>query len=213
MRSGAKRFLERQPSWMALVGANLLATVLALALGWTLGDLLWTFYIQSLIIGWFARERMLALQHFSTEGFKANGKPVPEDESGKRSTANFFAMHFGGFHFGYLIFLFTMSMPDTLTDWLILLACGVAFWMAQRQTFDEQVAVDAQGRPNLGALMFLPYLRIIPIHLTIILGSVMGDAIGILFFMMLKTAADLGLDRLDRYLARKAMAATVTKGE
>ena len=84
----AKRFFEQSPSGTALLLANALVTVLALVLDWGLGDLMWPFYLQSLIIGWFARKRMLALQRFSTEGFSSNGQRVPEDEIGKRGTVD-----------------------------------------------------------------------------------------------------------------------------
>jgi hypothetical protein len=73
-------------------GATLAA---ALLLEWDAGWLLWPYWIQSVVIGWYARRRMLALVRFSTEGFTSNGRRVPEDESGKRSTANFFALHYG----------------------------------------------------------------------------------------------------------------------
>ena len=65
------------------------------------------------------------------------------------------------------------------------------------------MASDALGKPNLGTLMFLPYLRILPMHLTIIFGMIGGSTFSILFFMSLKTAADVLLDKLDRRPAGK----------
>lgn len=44
------------------------------------------------------------------------------------------------------------------------------------------------GRQNIGALMFYPYARIVPMHLTIILGFFLsGD---LLLFLLLKILAD-----------------------
>ena len=75
---------------------------------------------------------------------------------------------------------------------------------AQRKTFKQQVVSDALGKPNLGKLMFLPYLRIIPMHLTIIFG-IMGDStFSIVFFVALKTVADILLDKSDRKMASKS---------
>jgi len=49
---------------------------------WKVAWLLWPFWIQSVIIGVYARKRMLDLAQFSTEGFTSNERPVPENEQG-----------------------------------------------------------------------------------------------------------------------------------
>lgn len=184
-----------------LLIANAVTLVLALALHWSVASLLWPFWLQSVIIGWYARQRMLALTSFSTEGFTSNDQPVPENEEGKRSTANFFVLHYGIFHLAYLVFLFDQAPPARLLDLVLLAACGYSFVYAQRKTFAEQVAADAQGRPNLGKLMFLPYLRVLPIHLSIVFGAASTGAWGLFVFVPLKTIADLLLDRVDRNMA------------
>ena len=88
-----------------LLLSNAATLAAALVLQWDLGWLLWPYWIQSVIVGWYARCRMLALDRFSTEGFTSSGRRVAEDESGKRSTATFFALHYGCFHLAYLAFL------------------------------------------------------------------------------------------------------------
>lgn len=169
----------------------------------TLASVLWPYWIQSIIIGWYARKRMLALKNFSTEGFTSNDQPVPENEKGKRSTASFFVLHYGFFHFGYLVFLLDMAKLDSVQDGFCIIVCGLSYTFAQRKTCRQQMASDALGKPNLGTLMFLPYLRILPMHLTIIFGMIGGSTFSILFFMSLKTAADVLLDKLDRRPAGK----------
>ena len=52
------------------------------------------------------------------------------------------------------------------------------------------MAADQQGRPNIGGVMFLPYLRIVPMHLTIIVGIGAGYTGGVVLFGALKTLAD-----------------------
>ena len=158
-------------------------------------------------------KRILRLQSFSTEGFRFGNEQVSEDASGRRKTAAFFACHYGFFHFVYFFFLTGMAALSDPTDLLTVLACGLAYALAQRQTFRQQVAADARGRPNLGVLMFLPYLRIVPIHLTIILGAATGDLISLFVFIPLKTVADIALDRLDRRLAEKTILDWLMKPE
>jgi len=98
-----------------------------------------------------------------------------------------------------------MAKLDGAMDLLLVLACGLSCGFAQRRTFRQQVAADAGGRPNLGVLMFLPYLRIVPMHLTIIFGAAGGSVVPLLIFIPLKTLADIGLDALDRRIAEKTL--------
>ncbi len=181
-----------------LLISNALTLVVALILKWPLALVIWPYWIQSVIIGWYARKRMLALKKFSTEGFTSNDEPVPENEKGKRSTASFFVIHYGFFHFVYLIFLLGVVKLDSAWDAFWIIVCGCSYVFAQSKTCEQQIASDALGKPNLGKLMFLPYLRILPMRLTIIFGMMGGSTFSILFFMALKTIADVLLDRFDR---------------
>jgi hypothetical protein len=187
-----------------LLLSNAATLAAALAFDWNLGWLLWPYWIQSVIIGWFARRRMLALAQFSTEGFTSNGRRVPEDDTGKRSTANFFALHYGFFHLGYLLFLAKEHPVADLRAAAVLAACGVSFVLSQRETYRVQHAADLRGRPNLGALMATPYLRVVPMHLAIILGAGATGGTALWLFCGLKTASDLLLDRIDRRMAVKS---------
>ena len=182
-----------------LILANIITLFAALAFQWEVAWLLWPYWIQSVIIGIYARKRMLNLAQFSTEGFTSNDQPVPENALGKRSTANFFVLHYGGFHLGYLVFLLAEHRVSGLWNMLILFACGVSFVLSQRATYAVQHAADLRGKPNLGKLMFMPYVRILPMHLGIIFGSALAGGVSILvLFTALKTLSDIALDHWDR---------------
>jgi hypothetical protein len=59
------------------------------------------------------------------------------------------------------------------------------------------VDADLRGTPNIGTLMFVPYIRIIPMHLTIILGVMLEDGLGLLLFGSLKTVADVAMHKVE----------------
>lgn len=184
---------SRDYSGVGILIGNILAIVWALVAGWNLGELMAIYWVQSVIIGFFHVFRMLLLRRFCTEGFTSNGERVPETSSGKISTAIFFAIHYGFFHFIYAIFLVGMfdagSPGPSGGTWFLLSVLG--FLLGHGYSFYQNVRADLDRKPNLGTMMFLPYARIIPMHLTIILGSQTGTGVAsLLLFSGLKTVAD-----------------------
>jgi hypothetical protein len=200
-----------------LVAANAFSLAWALAQQWPLLLLLWPYWLQSLVIGWYYRRRILALQRFATDGFEIDGKPVAETQETKRTTANFLAMHFGFFHLVYAIFLvafgFSGSLGDSTGidsgDALAVAGLGALFAFTQYGEHRRDVALDRGRRPNIGAMMFLPYLRVLPMHVIIIAGAMLGGgSAALVLFGVLKTAADVGMDLFEqRLVARSAKAA------
>lgn len=175
-----------------LLASNLLMLVIALWRGWPLSSLLLPFWLQSVAIGFFQGVRMLRLKSFSTDGFTSNGKRVPETRAGKISTVVFFAVHYGFFHLGYLVFLVEFSSANTdpgyALYWWITVA---ALLLAELNAHRDDVRRDVGGKPNLGSLMFLPYLRVVPMHLMIFIGAALGDQpLAVIAFLLLKTASD-----------------------
>lgn len=197
--------LTMTPSARQLIVPNVFTLVVVITLHQGLGALLWPYWIQSVIIGWYARKRMLELNHFTTDGFTSNNRQVPATEEGKRSTAGFFVFHYGFFHAGYFLFIARLEPISSLRDTLLLVACGISFVLAQRKTYAAQHAADLAGEPNLGTLMFQPYLRIVPMHLTIVLAPKDGGMVAMVFFVALKTAADVLFDHIDRRIAVNAV--------
>ena len=180
-----------------VVAANALALGIAAWQHWPLVTLLWPYWVQSVIIGWYSRERILALRQFSLAG--TSGFDQGSDEATRRHTARFFAMHYGAFHLVYALFL-AMATSGRIgrvaayhlgvLDVLFMGVLAVSFVLTHRASYRRIMAADQQGRPNIGGVMFLPYLRIIPMHLTIILGLGWGYNGGVFLFGTLKTAAD-----------------------
>lgn len=198
-----------------ILATNAITLVVALWQQWPATLLLWPYWIQSIVIGWYSRRRILALRRFSTEGLKVNGRAVQPTAETKRSVANFFALHYGFFHLAYLAFLFSLSFDarlgraPTSGDWLLFALLGAGFWLSHRNSHRLHLDADIRSERNLGLLMFLPYARILPMHLTIILGTLIGGGGAILLFTALKTAADVLMHVVEhRWLQAGAASAT-----
>lgn len=207
--------LLRDPSLLAILAGNLLSLVVALQQQWPLAYLLWPYWGQSLAIGWYARRRMLALPRFSTAGLTINEEPVEPTEATRRTVANFFALHYGGFHAFYFVFLAAFGAEGefgptpTGADILLFIGLGVAFLFAHRASHRRNLEADTRCERNLGSLMFLPYLRIVPMHLAILFGTQLADAKAYLLFVGLKFAADLTMHVVEhRWLQSVPLAAT-----
>lgn len=204
--------------------ANGFTLAMAVWQGWSVLQLLWPFWMQSLIIGWYARQRILKLTQFCTKGVKVNDRAVDPTPETQRDAANFFALHYGFFHLGYFVFLAAFTLTSDAQgfievtnegtgqvsqvqigrvhplDFVIYLGLAWGFWQSHRASHREHVAADLGNTPNLGTLMFLPYARIVPMHLCIILAIPLGGAGAIWFFVLLKTGADVLMHRIEHRL-------------
>jgi len=181
----------RDPTARALLGANLVTIFVALLEGWTLGSVMWIYLAQSIIIGLFTFFQILSLREYSLEGLENSDNPPAPLKASKGSLAVFFAIHYGIFHLAYLVFLISETeMPHE--DAFSALTCVIAFLANHYYSFHQHRAESAGKRPNVGGIMILPYARVIPMHLTIVLGLPFGvGRIGTVFFLLLKTIADL----------------------
>jgi hypothetical protein len=158
---------------------------------WPLMVLLWPYWLQSVVIGWYNVRRVLALRQFRIDGIAGYDKG--SDESTKRLTAFFFALHYGLYHLLYLFFLLPVmtDLQPAPLDLLFLAVAVVSFALTQRAAHARIVASDRTGSPYMGKLMFLPYLRVVPMHAAIIVGVAHGPTAGVILFGSLKTLADV----------------------
>ncbi len=188
--SPTRQWDDRSAGFLLL--SNALTLVVALVQGWSLHEVMWIYWGQSLVIGFFNWRRILELRDFSTRGVRMNGRPVEATPAAKRQMATFFALHFGGFHAGYLAFL--LVSDNALSGWqvVVVLACVMVFFLNHRYSFRYNLERDLARKPNIGTIFFFPYARIVPMHVTIIVGANMaGDSRwALVVFMGLKTLAD-----------------------
>jgi hypothetical protein len=182
---------QRDLSTWSLLIANAITIGFATIEGWDLGPLLWIYWCQSVIIGIFNFIRILTLNQFSTENFKVNERQPAPTRATLRSTAFFFLVHYGIFHVCYLLFLMSDLGRRPPQLWPAVLCVGT-FFANHLLSFFHNFRRDRARVPNLGTVMFFPYARILPMHLTIIFGAFAAYQTGaVILFLALKTVADL----------------------
>ena len=198
-------------STISLIFSNLLVIFFAIVDGISANEVLWIYWSQSVIIGIFNFIRMITLKEFSTEGFKQGKKQPLPTRATAISSAVFFLFHYGFFHLVYAVFLgafsdFSHSSGSSSGTKYFLLSAGM-FFISYLIEFVSSRKEQSDELPNIGMIMFAPYARIIPMHLTIIFGGFIGAAGSffstntnlsiIVLFICLKTVVDLITHSID----------------
>ena len=160
------RRMRFDASAVSLIAANLVTAVVAVAQGWALSDLLWVYWGQNCIIGFFSYLRMFRIENSWV-----------------------FPLHYGGFQFIYFLAIRELWAPVEVSWWLA--ACLGTFFVNHAFSFACNVRRD-RSRFDDGRAVILPYARIVPMHVIILTGTFLArGAAGAVAFLVLKTAADL----------------------
>jgi hypothetical protein len=166
-------------------------------------DILLLFCLQSIVIGGFNAARMASLLRFSTDGVTwgegASERPVPEITLEKWKMVLFFIVHYGFFHAVYLGILFTdmeVQLATLAEPWVILAL--VSFIVGEAFDFTESRRLDRDWKPNIGTMMFTPYLRVVPMHAAVFAVDKLGALSGFVF-LPLRTGVDVGMVLIQRH--------------
>lgn len=199
-----KSAFKKVSTWVLII-SNLSIIFFAVVDGIGLLQILWIYWIQSVIIGVFNFIKIISLKEFSTEGLKQGSKPVEETKVAKFSIAFFFLFHYGIFHFVYALFL-SSGLPALFGSGSGKAGSTYIYYATLIFLINYTIEFiyylkEREPRPNLAKMMAAPYTRIIPMHLTIILGGFIGmgsvvfslDAgiTLIIFFTLIKTCIDV----------------------
>ena len=197
----AKKIFLDSSLWSLLI-TNLVAIAFAVIEGWNLGAIMFVYWSQSVTIGVLWCIKINCLEKFSTQDFKINDRAVQPTTATKRKTAFFFLFHYGFFHAGYLAFIIGTAAKEWTGGFWLLAVCLV-FAIQQVFSYFYNQKWKTAGTPNIGKMMMFPYLRILPMHLTIIFGGMLTDGsfqsqTPLIIFMLLKTIADLAMHIVER---------------
>lgn len=205
MKTDTPKFFWNDPSLWILFFANLFTIYLAVNENWSLSTIMWIYWFQSVIIGFFNLLRIIGLREVS-EGEKIDEMPIQPTRRSKTISSLFFVVHYGMFHFGFLAFLGqgAANLQELLSHIpkQAFLPMGI-FFFNHLFSYVYNRARDAR-KQYIGALMFYPYVRIIPMHLTMFFEAIFGGAL--IFFLLLKTLADCIMHTLEHRALRKSEA-------
>ena len=184
------------PSAMSLLAVNLGVIVFAVRDDWSLATIMASYLLQSIIIGLFQAKKILDLKVFSTEGFKMGGHAVEPTRATQWKVVLFFLVHYGIFHAAYTVFILSEGRPY----WPDVIASGTAFFANHLFSYVMNRNRAGKRMPNIGSMMFFPYIRIIPMHVFIVFGAfAAGGHFALVFFLLLKTAADEAMHAIEYY--------------
>ena len=199
------------PPVISLLFANLVTIVLAIVQHWDLATVMFIYLAQSIIIGIFTVISLLGADNATLVADL--GKPIQErGGSGTISPrhvraykcllAGFFTLHYGLFHWGYYAFIVESGIFGSVnfSDPNIWFSCGLFFanHLYSHITYRHE---GAKGAGYVNEQFFRPYQRIIPMHFTIIFGSMVVFALQVfgidatmpvlVLFLLLKTRSDI----------------------
>jgi hypothetical protein len=181
-----KRYLSN-PSFLFLLAGNLYCIWYFENHPEGFSTIVWIYWLQSIIIGFFNFIDLLTISNYDASEFKMNNAPVTAKNKG--CVAWFFLFHYGMFHLVYCIFLLADFGISKVDGYFLLL--GVAtFFMETLVGFIRRKRMEQDNTLILGRLFMLPYLRVVPMHLMILLPAFLGVKASVLF-LVLKTVADI----------------------
>jgi hypothetical protein len=144
------------------------------------------FWIQSVLIGLFNAVNIFTLTNTVPGSFEVNQQP-----GNRQGCAGiFFLLHYGFFHLVYIFFLIPSVIDLRQLDYGFL---RISIWILVVCSTIEFIRDKFRNRSeaaNIGAMFFLPYARIIPMHLIILLPSFIPVSSPILF-LLLKMLSDI----------------------
>lgn len=202
----------RDPSVFTLLLANVITLVLAVVEGWPIFFLMFIYWFQSVIIGFFTLIKILTLKgSASTDAgggfFNLGNVPV----------GLFFLFHYGLFHFIYAVFIPLVaslaSVGSLIPSFVPPLSGGVliaiaVFYANHAYSFTIHWRKE-RGLSGVDELMWVAYMRIIPMHLTITLGSLAivaggSEIVMLVIFIGLKSLVDIGAHAYEHGRKEKA---------
>lgn len=194
-----------RPSALVLLLVNSLPIVGVWFFDWSIFDVVFLYWAENVVIGAINILRIIVSNPEPGVGRGvSSGLPAAARAASggaKFFLVAFFTVHYGMFCYGHQIFLIDLfgdgrSLSEVLSDsviWLGIAAIAASHFYSFVTNF---LMAGEYRRTDAKALMMRPYGRIVVLHVTIILGSFLYQAMGeplllLLVLIVIKTLVDL----------------------
>lgn len=208
--------IEFTPAVISLIAMNLLPLIGVFYFGWDAGTIVFLYWLENVVIGVLNIPKIYSSREDEAQPKKPRAKRgkyhyvVSDGSRDKRSRGGlvflcvFFSFHYGMFCFGHYMFLKSTyrDLPD-LNEMFAALTGPVLFWSLLGLTISHIVSmiVNFYGKGeyktrSASAQMFMPYTRIVVLHVVIILSGFIALAAGqsiatLLLLVVFKIGFDL----------------------
>ncbi len=202
--------IEWTPAVYALILMNLIPIAGVMFFGWSAGTIIFLYWLENVVIGVLNIPKLLTAQ--GTDGASVSTTGIFKLAGGLFLSA-FFIVHYGMFCFGHYVFLKSSfdqvpSLAEIFSRGDILIALG---GLSASHIISMAVNFYGKGQyktrsPNMQ--MFMPYSRIVILHVVIILGGFFtmlsgSGLISLMILVALKTAVDLAAHIAEHKFAAK----------
>ncbi|MFN8299294.1 MAG: DUF6498-containing protein [Chitinophagales bacterium] len=184
-----KPFYRDHQFW-SLLAINIIIIIYYFYYHTSFKTLVWVYWSQSIVIGVFNFLHLVTIENIVPGSIEMNKEKVKTPGQVIGCIGPFFAFHYGFFHLVYLVFLFSITDANEKLDYHLLQVAVGTLVLDQLWNFIRLREYEKTHPANVGVLFFLPYLRVVPMHLTIILPAFIGIS-SMVLFLFLKTGADL----------------------
>ncbi len=202
--------IEWTPAVYALIVMNMIPIAGVIFLGWNAGIIIFLYWLENVVIGVLNIPKLLTAQ--GTDNAAQSSKGVFR-LAGSLFLAAFFSVHYGMFCFGHYVFLKASfeqvpSFTEIFNHGDILIALGGLAMSHIISMFVNFYGKGEYKRRSPNTQMFLPYSRIVILHVVIIFGGfftmVSGSGlISLILLVALKTAVDLAAHIAEHKFAAK----------
>ena len=179
-------WLSRASAWW-LIFANLIPIYGVLQFGWSVGELLLLYWLETVVIGVFGIAKLVGARRKRGIPWWTVFSRLPK--------AIFFCIHFGGFSAAHLLFLrevFDVPELDRFLLYAVLgLAASHAFSFLSNYLGKREFITEDETQ-----FMLAPYGRVVIMHVVVIAGAALVEKTGstfpaLLLLIALKTVVDL----------------------
>ena len=205
MSTGAG-WLSRPSAWW-LVLANLIPIYGVLQFGWSVGELLLLYWLETVVIGVFGIAKLVGAR-------RERGTPGRTFLS-RLPKAAFFCIHFGGFSAAHLLFLREVFDVPGLDRFLLYATVGLAashaFSFLSNYIGKREFITEDETQ-----FMLAPYGRVVIMHVVVIAGAALVEKTGstfpaLLLLIALKTVVDLAAHIREHRKAAEKRAADLSE--